>query len=94
MAKASLRLDGSWASGRVLPYVAVSYADELGDGQRVSLGSAVVHAHTGESLLGAQAGVSALVGDRIALFANAGLTEGLDTEVSGFSGQGGFKVYW
>lgn len=94
LAKASVRLDGAFSSGRILPYVAVSYADDLGGGDRVALGTAVIYTQTASNILGAQAGVTALVGDRFALFANAGLTEGLDKDVSGFNGQVGFKLYW
>ena len=94
LAKGSVRLDGALSGGRILPYVVVSYSDELGDGERVSLGTAVIKSQMASDLFGAQAGVTALVGERLAIFATAGLTEGLDRDVSGFNGQGGVKLYW
>ena len=57
------------------------------------LGSAVVNSDTG-LLFGAEAGVTALVGKNFALFANVGLTDGLDKSVTGYEGQGGVKLYW
>lgn len=76
-----------------MSYVALSYASEF-NGQSVSLGSASVDVETASNLLGAQAGATLLVGSRAAVFASAGLTEGLDRDISGYHGQGGFKFYW
>lgn len=92
--RAQLRVDGMLADGRVMPYIAIAYSDALDGGNRVSIGSAFVEANTASGLFDAELGVTALIGDRIAFFANAGITEGVDSDVSGVSGQGGFKVYW
>ena len=94
MARYSLRLDGSFSKGKILPYIAVSYMDDFSGGNKVSMGTAAVDVDTGSNLFGAQAGVTAFVGDRVALFANVGLTRGLDTDVKGYDGQGGLKLYW
>lgn len=92
--KAQVRVDGRLASGRIMPYIAIAYSDSLDGGNRVSVGSAFVEADTASGLFDAEFGVTALIGERVAFFANAGITEGVDSDVSGVSGQGGFKVYW
>ena len=89
---ASLRLDGSFTSFK--PFVAISYSDDLDGGNEVSLGTASVVADTSASLFGARAGFDARVSDRVGVFLNAGMTEGLDSDVSGYDGQAGLKVYW
>lgn len=89
---ASLRLDGSFTNFR--PFVAISYSDDFDGGNEVSLGTATVVADTSASLFGARAGFDARVNDRVGVFLNAGMTEGLDSDVSGYDGQAGLKVYW
>jgi fibronectin-binding autotransporter adhesin len=94
LGKISLRLDGALSGGTLLPYAAISYSDDFG-GDNVSFGSAtVIETETHSSLFGAQAGVTVLVDDNLAIFAHAGLTEGLSNDVSGFDGGGGLKLYW
>jgi hypothetical protein len=88
----SLRLDGSYDSFK--PFVAVSYSGDLDGGNEVSLGSARIVTETASNLFGARAGFDARVSDGVGLFANVGMTEGLDAEVSGYDGQAGLKVYW
>jgi outer membrane autotransporter protein len=94
LAKGAVRLDAAFSNGRILPYAEVSLSDDLSDGNRVAVGNAFVETDMASSLFGAEAGVTALVDDRVALFINAGVVEGLSNDVSGFNGQGGFKLYW
>ncbi len=89
---ATLRIDGSFTNFR--PFVALSYSDDFDGGNEVSMGSALVVADTAASLFGARAGFDARVSERIGVFLNAGMTEGLDSDVSGYDGQAGLKVYW
>ncbi len=94
LGKATLRVDGSFSNGKIAPYVAVAYVDDFAGGNKVSMGTAVVNADTQSNLLDAQAGVTAYVGERVALFGNVGWTDGLNSDVTGFNGQGGVKLYW
>jgi hypothetical protein len=91
---ATLRLDGSFSKGKIAPYIAISYSDDFGGGNKVSMGTAMVDADTQSNLLDAQAGLTAYVGERVALFGNVGWTDGLNSDVTGFNGQGGLKLYW
>ena len=77
-----------------MPYVALTYSDDLDGGNTVSMGTASVTADTASSLFGAKAGVTAYVGQRVALFADVGLTDGTNSDVRGYDGQGGLKLYW
>jgi outer membrane autotransporter protein len=88
----AVRVDGAFPVFK--PYFEVSYSDDFDGGNEVSLGGAVVAADTASSLLGARAGFDARVSDGVGLFANVGMTEGLDSDVSGYDGQAGLKVYW
>jgi hypothetical protein len=45
-------------------------------------------------LVGAEAGISAMLDDSVALFGHAGITEGLDNDISAFEGQAGVRVLW
>ena len=84
-AKGSMRIDGMFSDGKILPYAAVSISDSLNGGNTVTLGTAVVTSDPG-TLFGAEAGLTAFVGQRTALFANVGITEGLQNDVTGCDG--------
>jgi hypothetical protein len=88
----SLRIDGTNPSFK--PFVALSYSGDLDGGNEVSLGTARIVTETASNLFGARAGFDARVSGDIGIFANVGMTEGLDADVSGYDGQAGLKVYW
>jgi hypothetical protein len=89
---ATLRIDGTFAAIR--PFLALSYSDAFDGGNEVSMGPAIVTADTASSLFGARAGFDARVSERVGIFLNAGMIEGLDSEVNGYDGQAGLKLYW
>ena len=76
------------------PFVSVSWSDDLDGGNTVSLGTVSVAADTAASLLGARAGFEANLSEKIGLFADVGMVEGLDTSVSGVDGQAGLRIFW
>lgn len=94
IARSTIRFDGSLSGGRITPYVALSISDNFGSEHRVNLGSALVSSDATSKRFSTEAGFAALVGEQLQLFANVNLTKGLDNEVSGANGEGGFKAYW
>ncbi|MEQ1754692.1 MAG: autotransporter domain-containing protein [Micropepsaceae bacterium] len=94
LAKGTVRLDGSLSDGKLLPYVALSYADDLADGNSVAMGGAAISTRTTSNLLGASGGVTARIDANTALFANVKYTGSLDQDVVGLDGSVGAKVYW
>jgi hypothetical protein len=88
----SLRVDGTNPSFK--PFFALSYSGDIDGGNEVSLGTARIVTETASNLFGARAGFDARVSGDIGIFANVGMTEGLDADVSGYDGQAGLKVFW
>jgi hypothetical protein len=86
------KLAGTMPSFR--PFVSVSWSDDLDGGNTVSLGTIAVAADTSASLFGARAGFEANLSEKIGLFADVGMVEGLDTSVSGVDGQAGLRIFW
>jgi len=90
--KGTMRLDGTMSGGKLLPFLAVSLSE--GGSNTVTNGTASITTDTASSLLNAKAGITALVGSNTAVFLNAGVTEGLSNEVSGFDATAGVKLHW
>jgi len=82
-----------FSDGKILPFVELSLADTLDGGNAVGIGTGTVSSNTGV-LFGADAGLTAFVAKNFALFADVGVTSGLDKDVNGFDGKGGLKLYW
>jgi autotransporter-associated beta strand protein len=90
--KGTLRADGSAMNGKLLPFAALSLSH--GESNTVTFGTASLEADTNSMLFGAKAGASFMLSDRTALFLNAGVTEGLDSDVTGLDGTAGVKLFW
>jgi hypothetical protein len=53
-----------------------------------------VAADTASSLLTARAGFDARLNEKVGLFIDAGMVEGLDNDVTGYDGQAGLRINW
>ena len=86
------RLDTTYLFLR--PFFGAQVSTDFGKGNRVSLGNAVAIADTQSYLLNVEAGFDAPVSDDFSIFAKGGLTEGLDSDVSGYKGAAGLVARW
>jgi autotransporter-associated beta strand protein len=93
-AKGTLRIDGRMADGVLLPFISVALSDTLDGTDKVTNGAGSLSTSTASSLLTAKAGLSAMVADNTALFAQVGVTSGLSKDVDGMDGSGGIKIFW
>jgi len=84
----------SGTTGKFRPYASIAYSDDLDGGNSVSLGGVSVAADTASSLLSARAGFDARVSEQVGLFIDAGMVEGLDTDITGYDGQAGLRINW
>jgi autotransporter-associated beta strand protein len=84
----------SGTSGKFRPFASISYSDDLDGGNAVSLGGVSVAADTASSLLTARAGFDARLNEKVGLFIDAGMVEGLDNDVTGYDGQAGLRINW
>jgi hypothetical protein len=92
--KFSVRFERPYNDGTLRPYLQVSYTDDFGDGQSVRFGQAAAFSATSDSLLGLNAGVAVDLAPNMHLFLDAGLTQGIDSDVKGYQGQAGFRMTW
>ena len=86
------RLDAAIFGDTVRPYIALALSDDLDGGNSVTLGGATATSDIGSMILDADIGFDARVADSLSLFAQGRITHGLDTEVEGYEGRGGFRL--
>jgi hypothetical protein len=84
----------SGTAGAFRPFASIAYSDDLDGGNAVSLGGVSVAADTASSLLTARAGFDARLNEKVGLFIDAGMVEGLDNDVTGYDGQAGLRINW
>lgn len=92
--KGMVRLEGTIHDGKLLPYVVVSLSDALEGGNSVRLGGASLDTQTNSGLLSARAGLTHPILENTTLFAQMGVVNGMNNDVTGFDGSGGVKVVW
>lgn len=88
--RGTLRVDA--ILGKFVPFVSASLSS--GSGNTVTNGTASITTDTESSILTVRGGAAINVSENAALFASAGMVEGLSSDVDGWNGTGGVRIFW
>jgi hypothetical protein len=91
-AKGTVRIEAM--THQINPYVAVSFSDDLTNGNSVSYAGETLAIDAGHSLLSLNAGFNAPIDDGIVIFSDFSVLDGMGNSTSGYTAAGGFKAFW
>ena len=91
-AKGTVRIEAM--TTQINPYIAVSFSDDLTDGNTITYLGESVNLNAGHNLLSLNGGFNAPLDDGLLIYGDFSIIDGMGNSTSGYSVAGGFKAFW